>query len=154
MEQKKTTPEPVARAEPSVVSELAAELRISVARLSRRLRRQARSGLSVTQLSALVTLDKHTEMTPRELAGHEHVKPPSMTRTVASLEAAGLVARRAHPTDGRQVVLALTDSGRSLLVEHRRLKEAWLAQRLAELTAEERAALERAAPILERLSRM
>lgn len=132
---------------------LAAELRISVARLSRRLRRQAVSEMSITQFSTLASLDKHGEMTPRALAEHEHVKPPSMTRTVASLEAAGLVARRAHPTDGRQVVLALTDSGRSLLAEHRRLKEAWLARRLAELTPDERATLERAAPILDKLSR-
>lgn len=132
---------------------LAEELRISVARLSRRLRRQAMSGMSITQFSALAALDKHTEMTPRELADHEHVKPPSMTRTVASLEAAGLVVRRAHPTDGRQVVLAVTEAGRSLLAEHRRRKEAWLSQRLAELEPEERAALERAAPILEKLSR-
>jgi DNA-binding MarR family transcriptional regulator len=134
-------------------SRLAEELRISVARLSRRMRVQAGNDLSVTQFSALAVLDRHGEMTPTELAEHEHVRPPSMTRTVAALEAAGLVARSPHPTDRRQVVLAATDAGRELLREHRRLKEAWLARRLAELTDEDRAVLERAAPILERLSR-
>ncbi len=137
-------------------SGLAEELRITVARLSRRMRRQAGSDLSdlsVTQFSALAVLERHGEMTPTELAEHEHVKPPSMTRTVAALEVAGLVARRPHATDRRQVVLALTDSGHALLREHRRRREAWLARRLAELTEEELAVLERAAPILDRLSR-
>lgn len=134
-------------------SGLAEGLRISVARLSRRMRAQAGSDLSVTQFSALAVLDRHGEMTPSELAEHEHVKPPSMTRTVAALEAGNLVVRRPHATDRRQVVLAVTDSGRALLDEHRRRKKAWLARRLAELTEEERAVLEQAAPILERLSR-
>lgn len=134
-------------------SRLAEELRISVARLSRRLRAQAGSDLSVTQFSALAVLERHGEMTPSELAEHEHVKPPSMTRTVAALEAGRLVARRPHATDRRQVVLAVTEPGRELLGEHRRRKEAWLALRLAELTEEERTVLERAVPILERLSR-
>jgi DNA-binding MarR family transcriptional regulator len=134
-------------------SRLAEELRIAVARLSRRLRAQAGDDLPVTQFSALAVLSRHGEMTPGELAEHEHVKPPSMTRTVAALEAAGLLARRPHPTDRRQVVLAVTPKGTALLEEHRRRKEAWLASRLAGLTGEERAALERAVPILERLSR-
>ncbi len=134
-------------------SRLAEELRISVARLSRRLRAQAGDDLSVTQFSALAVLERHGEMTPGELAEHEHVRPPSMTRTVAALEAARLVARRAHPTDRRQVVLAVTEAGSTLLREHRRRKEAWLARRVADLTDEERAVLESAVPILERLSR-
>ncbi|MEO5876330.1 MAG: MarR family transcriptional regulator [Streptosporangiaceae bacterium] len=132
---------------------LAEDLRISLARLSRLLRRQGGSALSVTQYAALAVLSKHGEMTPRELADHERVQPPSMTRTVASLEAQGLISRRPHLTDGRQVVLTVTDSGRTLLVAQRRLKEAWLAQRLGELSPEEREILERAAPVLEKLSR-
>ncbi len=132
---------------------LAEELRISVARLSRRLRAQVGDDLSVTQFSALAVLERRGEMTPGELAEHEHVRPPSMTRTVAALEPARLVARPPHPTDRPQVVVAVTEEGRTLLREHRRRKEAWLAQRVAELTDAERAALERAVPILERLSR-
>lgn len=134
-------------------SALAEELRISIARLSRRLRRQGGSNLSVTQFSALAVLDRQGEMTPRELADHEKVQPPSMTRTVAALEAAQLITRRPHATDRRQVVLAVTDSGRDLLAEQRRLKEAWLMQRLESLSKEERAILRLAAPILEKLSR-
>jgi DNA-binding MarR family transcriptional regulator len=132
---------------------LAEDLRIAIARLSRLLRRQGGSTLSVTQYSALAVLNKHGEMTPRELADHERVQPPSMTRTVAALEAQGLISRRPHLTDGRQVVLTLTDQGRDLLAEQRRLKEAWLAQRLSELSPIERDILAMAAPVLEKLSR-
>ncbi len=68
-------------------------------------------------------------MTPRELADHEKVQPPSMTRVLAYLEERGLVARSPHPTDGRQVVLNATDEGAALLADERRRKEAWLALR-------------------------
>ncbi len=93
-------------------------------------------------------------MTPGELAEHEKVQPPSMTRVVTHLEERGLLARSPHPTDRRQVTLSVTPAGEALLKEERRRKEAWLAQRLGELTAEEKAILRRAAPILEKLSQM
>ena len=92
-------------------------------------------------------------MTPGELAEHEKVQPPSMTRVIAVLEEQRLMVRSPHPTDGRQVVLQITDKGKSLLKEERRRKEAWLARRLQELTNEERAILRQAAPILEKLSK-
>ncbi|WP_308208055.1 MarR family winged helix-turn-helix transcriptional regulator [Actinomadura madurae] len=92
-------------------------------------------------------------MTPRELADHEKVQPPSMTRVIAHLEERGLVARSPHPTDGRQVVLSATEEGAALLADERRRKEAWLAKRLGELTDAEREILRRAAPIIDKLSR-
>lgn len=132
---------------------LASALRISINRLARRLRSQrADFTLSGTQLAALATLDHHGMMSPRALAEHEKVQPPSMTRVIAELEARGLVERNPHATDRRQVVLALTEAGRQLLAEDRRRREAWLSQRLRELTPEERAILRDAAPILEKLS--
>jgi DNA-binding MarR family transcriptional regulator len=132
---------------------LAEDLRIAIARLSRRMRAQGGSSLSATQHAALAAVDRHRSMTPRELAEHEKVQPPSMTPVIAALEEQGLLVRRPHPTDGRQVVLHLTDKGRGLLKEERRRKEAWLARRLQELTNEERAILRRAAPILDKLSK-
>jgi DNA-binding MarR family transcriptional regulator len=131
---------------------LAEELRTSIARLSRRLRAQGNSRLSVTQFAALAALVRHESMTPRELADHEKVQPPSMTRVVAFLEEQGLVTRMPHPTDRRQVVLTPTEQGRRLVQEERRAKRAWLDVQLATLTPEERAILKQAAPILERLS--
>jgi DNA-binding MarR family transcriptional regulator len=132
---------------------LAEDLRISIARLSRRLRAQGGSSLSATQHAALAAVFRRGSMTPGELAEHEKVQPPSMTRVIAVLEDQGLMVRSPHPTDGRQVVLEVTDKGRGLLKEERRRKEAWLARRLQELTNEERAILRQAAPILEKLSK-
>jgi DNA-binding MarR family transcriptional regulator len=136
---------------------LATELRISVSRLARRLRAERRARgvateLSDTQLAALAALDRHPAMTPGELAEHEKVQPPSMTRVIAKLLERGLVSRAPHPTDGRQVILTLTDQGRELVHQSRRARQAWMAQRLRELTPQERATLRAAAPILQRLS--
>src|SRR6204780_5679715 len=123
---------------------LATALRISVSRLARRLRAQrAASGLteavlSEPQLAALSALEVHHAMTPGELAEHEKVQPPSMTRVIAVLEQHGLVDRAAHATDKRQVVLTVTDTGRELVYQSRRVREAWLAKRLQGLTPAER----------------
>jgi DNA-binding MarR family transcriptional regulator len=87
-----------------------------------------------------------------ELAALERVQPPSMTRTVNCLEEAGYVVRRSHATDRRQVVIELAAKGAETLEVDRRRRDAWLAQRLRELTPEERSVLRRAAPILERLA--
>ena len=108
--------------------------------------------LSETQLAALSALEVHQAMTPGELAEHEKVQPPSMTRTVAALEERGLVTRLAHPTDGRQVLLELSRNGRALLFEDRKRREAWLARRFELLTDDERALLHAVAPLLERLA--
>ncbi len=137
---------------------LATALRISVSRLARRLRVERiaqgsiAQALSDTQLAALATLERHETMSPGELADHEKVQPPSMTRVITALEERKLVTRMPHPTDGRQVVLTVTAEGRALVHQARRLREAWLARRLQELTPQERATLRAAAPILEKLS--
>jgi DNA-binding MarR family transcriptional regulator len=132
---------------------LASALRLAVMRLARRMRSErADSSLTLSQLAALATLERHGPLTPRELAAQERVQPPSMTRIAGCLEAAGLLTRTDHPTDGRQVLLAASPAGAALLREDRRRREAWLAQRLRELDAEDRAVLARAAGILDRLA--
>ena len=136
---------------------LASALRISVSRLARRLRAERLTeglepGLSDTQLAALAALERHTAMTPGELADHEKVQPPSMTRVITALEELGLIVRAPHASDRRQVVLTVTEHGREVVLQSRRLREAWLAKRLRELTPQELAALRAAAPVLERLS--
>jgi DNA-binding MarR family transcriptional regulator len=133
---------------------LAAALRVSVARLTRRLRseRDPRNELSIGQLSVLGVLFRDGACSIGELAAQERVQPPSMTRTVNCLEEAGYVVRRAHETDRRQVVIELAEKGIATLESDRRRRDAWLAQRLRELTPEERAVLRKAAPILERLA--
>ncbi|HKD89261.1 MAG TPA: MarR family transcriptional regulator, partial [Streptosporangiaceae bacterium] len=96
--------------------------------------------------------ERHSAMTPGELADHEKVQPPSMTRVITVLEERGLVMRAPHASDRRQVVLTVTDYGREVVQQSRKLREAWLAKRMRELTPQERAALRAAAPVLEKLS--
>ncbi|TDC95745.1 MarR family transcriptional regulator [Saccharopolyspora aridisoli] len=132
---------------------LASRLRLAVVRLNRRLRAQrADSALTLSQLSALSCLHKAGSMTPGELAAKEGVQPPSMTRVIAALEDNGLVVRRAHPTDGRQAIVQVTDSGKDRIEEEVTIRERWLDQHLAELDAEELAVLSRAAEIIDRLA--
>ena len=132
---------------------LASSLRLAVMRLARRMRAErADTSLTLSQIAALATLERHGPLTPGELAAQEKVQPPSMTRLAASLEAAGLVTRTAHPSDGRQVLLAVSPEGTALLKEDRRRREAWLAQRLRALDPEDRAVLHKAAAILDRLA--
>ena len=137
-------------------SGLASSLRVSVARLSRRLRTENTSEgaarVSIGGISVLALLFREGERTLGQLAAPERVQPPSMTRTVNCLEQDGLVERSPHPTDGRQVVVRLSATGRDLVLAERRRRDAWLAKRLAELTPEERQLLRQAAPILDRLS--
>jgi DNA-binding MarR family transcriptional regulator len=125
-----------------------------VMRFSRRLRQERPdyADLSLSHLSALASLEKIGPMTPGELATRERVQPPSMTRILGRLIELGLVIKAPHPTDGRQAILTATSAGVDLITESRRLREAWLGQRLLEITKEERATLRDAAVILDRLA--
>jgi len=132
---------------------LASTLRLSVMRLARRMRAQrAETSLTLSQLATLATLERHGALSPSELAAHERIQPPSMTRLLAVLEEQQLVSREPHPTDGRQVVVTLSPSGKALLKEDRRRRDVWLAQRLKDLDVEELAVLTRAAGIIDRLA--
>ena len=132
---------------------LASQLRISVMRLARRLRQQRPDDrLTPSQIAALSTLDCYGPLTLGELAAREHVQPPSMTRITGALEDLGLVTRTGHPTDKRQVLFAASPEGARLLAEDRKRRDAWLFQRLKELTPEEVATLREAAALLERLT--
>ena len=132
---------------------LAHDLRLAVMRFSRRLRNQrVDTSVTLSHLAALSTLKRHGPMSPGELAGHERVQPPSMTRVVVALEGMGLVTRSPHPTDGRQVVIDLTPAAEDLLGAEARAREAWLSGMLQQLTAEERAVLREAAVILDKLA--
>lgn len=120
--------------------------------MARRLRRErADFDLSLTQMSALASLERWGPTTPSHLAAIERVKPPSMTRILAGLVEQGLVVRMPHPTDGRQVLVEVTAEASSMLQADRRRREAWLAQRLAALDADKRRALREVIPILEEL---
>jgi DNA-binding MarR family transcriptional regulator len=133
--------------------ELVAALRVGVMRLARRLRlERSGSDLTLTHLSALGTLSRYGDLTIGELAAMENVKPPSMTRTINCLQEFGLVTRTAHQSDGRQVVVGLTDHARAVLDEDRRRRDAWLALQLADLEPGERELLRAVAPLLDRMA--
>ena len=132
---------------------LAAELRVALLHTSRRLRVE-RSSDDITpgQFTVLSVLDRHGPLTPREIAEHEKVRPPSMTRTLAALEVLGLVTRTDHPTDGRQVILSLTPEGQRAVGRIRRHRDEWMLSRFEHLTDEERDLLRRTAGVLAKVA--
>jgi len=95
---------------------------------------------------------KRGELTLGELAAIERIAPPSMTRIAARLEDHGWLERRADSSDRRVARVALSPAGEALLDENRTRRDAFLSERLQEFTDEERALLERAVPLLERLA--
>jgi DNA-binding MarR family transcriptional regulator len=122
-----------------------------VARTARRLRQEAGGGLSPTLISALASIENHGPLTPSELADRERIKRPTATRIIGSLEQARLVGRTADPADGRSSLIAVTPAGSDLLRTVRTRKDAYLAERLRALPAEDRETLARAVDLLERM---
>jgi DNA-binding MarR family transcriptional regulator len=133
---------------------LAAAVRTTVMKLRRRLvnEHDPANDLSIGAMTVLGHLGLHGESTVGELAARERVRPPSMTRTVNCLADGGYVDRAASETDRRQVIVAITDKGRQAIEADRARRTEWLAQRLDELSAQERALLARAATILDRIA--
>lgn len=132
-------------------AELASRLRMATTRLARRLRQQGGTTLTPTQASALASVDRLGAPTLGELAARERVQPPSITRSVASLEVAGLVTRLVDRTDRRVTRVQLTDRGRATLAHSRSLRTAYLAGLLERLDVEQRRGLRDAVELLERL---
>jgi DNA-binding MarR family transcriptional regulator len=134
------------------VDDAAARLRLSATRLARRLRQQADTGLSPSQLSALASIEGHGSLTLGTLAERERVAAPSITRVVTKLVEDGLVARATDPTDRRSTRVQVTDAGRRLLDESRQRKTAWLHGRLQQLPTDDLARLVDALDVLESLT--
>lgn len=132
---------------------LAGELRVALAKSTRRIRsRRGAADLPDPQFNVLAILLREGPLTPGALADAEHVQPPSMTRTVNALVALGFVRKSEHPTDGRHVVVSLTEAGEAEVRETRRRRDAWLAGQLAQLTPDERQTLAQAAVLLRRIA--
>jgi DNA-binding MarR family transcriptional regulator len=136
------------------LGEPAAHLRMAIVRTARRLRQEAAvetTGLTPTSVAALATIERHGPLTPSEVAEIERVKRPSITRTLGCLEREGLIERAADPTDGRSSLVSINATGRERLRRLRSRKNAYLARRMRDLSAEEIETLERAAEILDRM---
>jgi DNA-binding MarR family transcriptional regulator len=128
------------------------DLSLAIGQLLRRLRQEVNTGdLSWTQLSALSRLDRAGAMTTAELARAESVKPQSMGATLADLEQDGLIKRRSHPTDGRQVLLSLTAKGTDVRRKRSLAKQQWLLAAMAKLDPAEQQTLVAAIALIKRL---
>jgi DNA-binding MarR family transcriptional regulator len=130
------------------------ELRLSVMRLVRRLRKEhAEDGLTYPKLTVLGWLEREGPMTNADLAAAERVAPQTMMRTTAELVAADLISRTDDPADRRQVLLRISPAGIDILEEDRRRRDSFLAKAMTSaLTPTERELLRLAAGLLDRLS--
>jgi len=124
----------------------------SIGILVRRVRATAASDeLSLTEAAVMTRLAKNGPATTADLARAEGMKPQSMGTTIAALEEMGIVERRPHPTDGRQVNIVLTDKGTALHEQTRTVKLPWLAEAITRLDKQEQATLFAASEINKRL---
>jgi DNA-binding MarR family transcriptional regulator len=141
-----------ARPDPTLEATVA-ELTAAVGQLLRRLRSQANPNeLNLSQLSALARLDQSGAMTTADLARADAMKPQSMGAILASLEQEGLVKRQPHPTDGRQILFALTDEGAEMRRQRGIAKREWLLSEMAKLEPSELKTLLDAIPLIKRLA--
>jgi DNA-binding MarR family transcriptional regulator len=135
-------------------ADLADRLHSAAIHLLRRLRREDdASGLPAPQLSAMSVIVFGGPITLGALASAEQVRPPTITKLVASLEEQGLVERETDAEDRRVVRVKATARGTRLLYDGRRRRVASLAASLRELPAGDRATLAKAIPILEKVGR-
>jgi DNA-binding MarR family transcriptional regulator len=133
------------------LSDSAARLRLAITRTARRLRQEAAGELTPTSAATLATVERHGPLTPSEVAEIERIRRPSATRSLRSLEDAGLVRRTSDPSDGRSSLVSVTAAGRERLRRLRGRKNAYLARRMRDLPPADVETLERAAEILERI---
>jgi DNA-binding MarR family transcriptional regulator len=129
--------------------ELAARLRLAITRTARRLRQEAGTDLSPSQLAALATIERHGPLAPSELAERERIRRPTATRVLSRLVEAGLIERIPDPADGRSAIVSVSSEGRALLRRLRRRKTAYLATRIRDLPPQDLSALARATEVLE-----
>jgi DNA-binding MarR family transcriptional regulator len=133
---------------------IASTVRRSVMSLGRRLKlERPADGRTSLELSVLGHLHRRGQLTPGDLAAAERVQPQTLTRTLTSLEAAGLIARAMHPGDGRRVLLGLTEAGLAALRRDMAERDSWLAGAMtATLSGTELEILRLAAGLLERVA--
>ena len=131
--------------------ELPARLRLAVMRLARRLRQQSEEGATPSMLSALASVERLGPVTLSELAQAERVQPPSITKVAARLEEEGFITRSGDDTDRRITRIQLTKKGKRFIDQNRSRKNAYLARGLGNLTPEDRATLNRALDVIDRL---
>ncbi|MFD1985638.1 MarR family winged helix-turn-helix transcriptional regulator [Mesorhizobium newzealandense] len=133
---------------------VAAELRVVVGKLIRRLREQAGAGdLTSSQKSVLLHLEREGSATVTMLARAQGMRPQSMGAIVSALEAAGLLEGAPDPADGRQTILSLTAACREMITAGRAARQDWLFRAIqTNLDREEQEQLAGAVELLRRLA--
>ncbi|MCD9625565.1 MarR family winged helix-turn-helix transcriptional regulator [Rhabdothermincola salaria] len=135
----------------AIDDETASRLRLALMRVARRLRQESPPGVTPSQLSALATIDGRGPLTIGELAAHENVQPPTISRIVGTLEGDGWVERIADANDRRVALVRSTPKAHRELARIRRERNAYLARRLSSLEPADLEAVLAALPALERL---
>jgi len=134
-------------------SAVGSSLQLAVVRLTRRLRQlQDTRDLTLTQLSALDTIWREGPMRAGQLAEAERVRPPSISRVIATLCSLGFVARESDLSDGRYLILCITPAGGNLMQQLIETRESWLSHQLDALEGRDRAILQRACDLINRLA--
>ena len=124
----------------------------AIGQIVRCLRAEANpGGLNISQTAALSLLEENGGMTTADLARAEAMKPQSMSTILASLEQEGLIERRPHPTDGRQILFSLTAQGVKARRKRSAAKHEWLLAAVAKLSPAERQTLLSAAMLIRSL---
>jgi DNA-binding MarR family transcriptional regulator len=132
------------------IAPLAADLRVAVGQLVRRLRSE--NLFPLTQTWVLGRLDREGPASVSDLAQAMRVRPQSMAQTVGDLEGEGLVERNPDPGDRRRALVSLTEAGQARIEADRAAREGWLVKALEELSDADRETVERSVEILSRLA--
>ena len=133
-------------------SDVAARLRLAVARLQRIVRQQAMGGLNLAEGSCLAIIDHHGPMPLSDVASRENLSAPTVTKIVVRMERQGLIERLADPADRRVSLVAVSEQGAALLEQLRSSRTAYLHRKLRELSDEDLHRLLEALPVLENLA--
>lgn len=138
------------------LDDLASSLALGLSLVRRRLQQRPVEGVdgmpTMPELSALVRLDRFGPATNATLAKAEGITPQAMSTTLGGLERRGLIARAADPTDGRRIMLAVTEEGKRVIAAKRAVRSEQIAAALARLDAQDVEALRAAVPAVERLA--
>jgi DNA-binding MarR family transcriptional regulator len=132
------------------IAPLAADLRVVLGQLIRRLRSE--NLFPLNQAAVLGRLDRCGPQSVSDLAAAERVRPQSMAQTVGDLEADALVERKPDPDDRRRALVRLTAAGRARIEADRRAREGWLVKALEELPDTDLETVEQAVEILKRVA--
>jgi DNA-binding MarR family transcriptional regulator len=129
----------------------AARLWLAILRIARTIRQRATSTVTPSQLTVLVTVERHGPITLGEIAARERMQPPSASRIVSALEQRGLVDRHTDPTDRRVSLIDVSPAGRAFVAEHREWGRSWIAGRVDQLDPADVERIRAALPALEQL---